>query len=370
MCREDAHEDADLRINTLNLPSSYLITTRRRTNPAERTAAYHFWVIKSINRAHAVGWLTAIWLICSYDALSLCTHCKFGSSAQMTLKVTEAPKNRQETLRPVTCCLSLTEPCLTPSWVIIRRRITGAAHAADARHASAHPVRRCLGLGGGSGGCGRSHRIGRVQRQTCWLITEQLLSILHGAELSTVSGAETTSIQRAAGTNQIFFKLYLHSCNFRVKCARTTLWGVFAERHLKDISQLSPLPQRAHQAFNFFSEKVEESPRHSHGFHGETHGGRTAEEPDRRTGWGEAWRGENRSGGAGDDSRGIRTISATVRGGKVRQWLKVVSVKLKRKAWISCLEYNGGIACLKSVFPCVNSRALLVHRALFYASVQ
>lgn len=51
----------------------------------------------------------------------------------------------------------------------------------------------CLGLGGGSGGCGQSHRIGRVQRQTCWLITEQLLSILHGAELSRASGAETAS---------------------------------------------------------------------------------------------------------------------------------------------------------------------------------
>lgn len=35
---------------------------------------------------------------------------------------------------------------------------------------SAHPIRRCLGLGGGSGGCGRSLGIGRVHRQTCWLI--------------------------------------------------------------------------------------------------------------------------------------------------------------------------------------------------------
>lgn len=126
----------------------------------------------------------------------------------MTLRETEAPKNSRGTLRTITCCLSLTECWLSPSSELgsdgePREQPTMPTRA----FASAHPARRCLGLGGGSGGGGRSHRIGRVQRQTCWLITELLLSIPHSAELSRSSGAEAVSFSRAGGVNRIFCAL-------------------------------------------------------------------------------------------------------------------------------------------------------------------
>lgn len=114
-----------------------------------------------------------------------------------------------------------------------------------------------------------------------------------------------------------------------------------------------------------------------HGVHGETHGGRTAEEPDGRTDGGEARGREIGSRRAGDDSRGIRTVSATVGGGKVRRWIEVCQCGVVMGKARACAEGAawGGVACLNGAFfpcayACANDRALPVRGALFYASVQ
>lgn len=264
---------------------------------------------------HAIGTLSSVDKLCG---------------GWMSLRETEAPKRPGEThARHVL----FSSP--SPSPHILRRRIT-ASRAVWARSESGGAWDW---VEGGSGGGGRSHGIGRVQRQTCWLITELLLSVHLDAELSGASGAETVKLSDAPPG------LIAHSSDFRFKHfpKLRTFFLLFAWR-LKasdlNLEEIFPQPRRSLQERTesvTSAAQTEDSPDCSHGFHGETRGGRAAEEPDRRPHGGEIRGRENRSLRAGNDSRGIWTISATVRGGKVSaDWNMLCGIAMNRKLIYCC----------------------------------
>lgn len=183
---------------------------------------------------HAIGTLSSVDKLCG---------------GWMSLRKTEAPKRPGETdARHVL----FSSP--SPSPHILRRRIT-ASRAVWARSESGGAWDW---VEGGSGGGGRSHGIGRVQRQTCWLITELLLSVHLDAELSGASGAETVKLSDAASRADRAYLWFQVQAFTKVTLIFFLLYPLFVspqdvwfERQFgRNLSTTPPLSPGAHRVCN------------------------------------------------------------------------------------------------------------------------